>query len=168
MRRLRGYTVIEMLTVLFIIVIVGALIAPGLGQLMKRSKVSSSVAAVAGALRTARALAITTNDVYHVRVHTSGGEYWLSAVWVRDEDKRHVVPVPALAENEYETLASGRLEEGTRLTSGQALLFWPDGSAWWDPSFPEVIFTVEVEDPDEHDTPVRIRVRASGVVEELR
>ena len=158
MRETHGYTIPELLTVLFIIVIVGALIAPGLGQLMKRGKVSSSVAAVSGVLRTARTLAITRNDIYHVRTYALGDEWWASVVWLKDEGERYVLePDWASAE----TIESIRLEEKT-LTSESELFFWPDGTA----SEP-VDFIVQVADPDEHDTPVRIRVRASGVVEEL-
>ena len=115
MRHTRGYTVVEMLVVLFIIVIVGALIAPGMAGLMKRSKVSSSVAAVSGVLRTARSLAIARNDVYHVRTHTVGGQSWVSAVWVRDEDERYGMMAPDWASVEFDTLESGRLEEKTIL-----------------------------------------------------
>ena len=171
MRGTRAYTVIEMLTVLFVIVIVGALIAPGLGQLMKRGKVSSSVAAVSGVLRTARSLAIARNDVYHVLAQAKstpeGEEFWMNVVWVEDEDQRYALTAPDWASVAHETLQSTRLEGKTRLTSAPALFFWPDGSAWWDPAFSEAVFTVEVEDPDEHDAAVRILVRASGVVEEL-
>ncbi len=159
MRDTQGYTIIEMLTVLFIIVIVAALVAPGLGQLMKRSKVSASVAAVEGVLRTARTLAITRNDVYHVRTHIEGGETWASVVWLADESQRYLAE-PAWTSGE--TVESIRLEEKTRLTSASSLFFWPDGSA-----SQETVFTVEVEDPDEHDEPQSIRVRASGLVEEL-
>jgi type II secretory pathway pseudopilin PulG len=68
----RGYTMIELLVVMGIIMILVGMVASGLSSMTRSRRVKNSAAALLNVIHMARSRAITDNTITHVRVETWG------------------------------------------------------------------------------------------------
>lgn len=70
-RSSRGFSLTEMVVVLAILMLLMAIIIPIIGPMRRQGRMKAGCAAVAGALRTARSMAITQSAIYSVEFETS-------------------------------------------------------------------------------------------------
>jgi prepilin-type N-terminal cleavage/methylation domain-containing protein len=73
MDRQRGFTVLELVVVIAIILILSAILAPKMAQIIDTQKLASNAQAYSGLLQQARARAVQDNHPYQVLVSTTGG-----------------------------------------------------------------------------------------------
>lgn len=71
--RQRGFTVLELVVVIAIILIISAILAPKMVQIIDTQKLQSNAQAYAGLLQTARSRAVQDNTPYQVLVTTAPG-----------------------------------------------------------------------------------------------
>lgn len=70
----RGYTMLELLVVMGIILILVGMVASGLSAMVRSRRVKNSVATVLNVIHMARSRAISDNAITHVRVENDGTE----------------------------------------------------------------------------------------------
>lgn len=70
-RSSRGFSLTEMVVVLAILMLLMAIIIPIIGPMRRQGRMKAGCAAVAGALRTARSMAIAQSAIYKVDFETS-------------------------------------------------------------------------------------------------
>jgi prepilin-type N-terminal cleavage/methylation domain-containing protein len=162
-----GFTIIELLAVMFILAILGGLIVPAASRALSATTLRTSAAQVATGLRRARNLAIMSGKVHCVRIARASDQAIVNAVriyyyrldelsdvtpppvddttWkaLEDDDKEAGgLSVPATVDVEFADPSSGAAQE--------YVLFMPDGGAWRDgllPSMPiEVMLDAEHSD----------------------
>jgi len=131
-----GFTMIEIVAVILIMMILAGLAAPAMGRGIRQSKMNTAAAQVATGLRRARSLAITTGRV-HCAVFVPGANSSEVVIWDITNDAVGVpvdkAALDALAEPAQKDGAGGvQLEDATTFGSlPQAFVaFLPDGSAW--------------------------------------
>jgi prepilin-type N-terminal cleavage/methylation domain-containing protein len=71
--RQNGYSVLEMMIVVAIILILSAILAPRMAQIVDEQKLAANAQAYAGFLQLARSRAVQDNHPYQVLVSTTGG-----------------------------------------------------------------------------------------------
>jgi type II secretory pathway pseudopilin PulG len=74
----RGYTLLELLVVMGIIMILMGMVASGLSGMVRSRRVKNSVSAVLNVIHMARSRAISDNAITHVRVENSATEQRIS------------------------------------------------------------------------------------------
>ena len=72
-RRQRGFSVLEMMVVVAIVLILSAILAPKMTQIIDSQKLASNAQAYAGLLQQARARAVQDNHPYQVLISTANG-----------------------------------------------------------------------------------------------
>ena len=130
-RNTEGFTIIELLFVIFIFAILAGLAAPSMARGIRQSRMNSAAAQVATALKRARSLAITNGSIYGVRVVPPDP--------MRPDDPRRVL-IHKLVESDMADLATwesrdtgGGVVLDTQLVVSPVptgIFFMPDGSAW--------------------------------------
>ena len=133
----RGFTMVELMVVLGIMIIVAALIIPTIGGLMRSSKLTSSANTCAAMMRAARSMAIASSQVYCFEFDAGTDP---ALVGVYDDSPTAVHP-------KGQPHTEARMEHDIGLSSPNAirLEFQPDGSARLDGQVvPIVAYTVEL------------------------
>ncbi len=144
MRGNRGITLLEMFVVFLIMSIVMGMLLSAVVSTMASNRLAASVSGVAGAIRTARSLAITSGAIYNVRF-VAGDDPFVGVYYVLKLDSPPYPDdndpfAPKWYDNDpiarqatiYEIAgARARLEYTTSFQSVPALplYFYPDGSA---------------------------------------
>jgi len=117
MRRDGGFTLVELIVVLFILSIIAALAAPSFTRTLVSSQLSASAAEVRATFARARTLAVVGGSERAVVFDIGKGEYGLD-----NEATRRGFPEPVRL--------SGVILGGERVERGDAVVrFFPDGSA---------------------------------------
>jgi prepilin-type N-terminal cleavage/methylation domain-containing protein len=146
MRREAGWTLVEVLAVLFILAILAGLSAPVVVQMARADRLRSASTAVSGALLRARSLAISSGEIYCMRL-TPWSETAPARACVYRVSEEDLASIASWGVADWEVRLSGSLAlpPETQCSSGGAyLMFLPDGSAAG-PSFaapPTPAFTV--------------------------
>jgi len=137
-----GFTMIELLVVILIVMILAGLAAPAMGRGIRQSKMNSAAAEVATGLRRARSLAITRGRVHCAVFVTSAAGPCEVVIWDILDDGVGVPDDPSELNNLLETPSPNPQREragGVQLEDvvtfnglgTQAFVaFLPDGSAW--------------------------------------
>jgi prepilin-type N-terminal cleavage/methylation domain-containing protein len=117
MRRPGGFTLVELIVVLFILSVIAALAAPSFSRTIVSSRLRASAAEVRATLARARSLAVAGAVERSVVFDLEKGEYGLD-----NDATRRALPEPIRL--------SGVLLAGERRERGDAVVrFFPDGSA---------------------------------------
>ena len=136
-----GFTMIEIVAVILIVMILAGLSAPALGRGIRQSKMNSAAAEVATGLRRARSLAITRGRV-HCAVFVSAADFSKVVIWdilddgvgVPDDSSELNNLREAPDPNPQRERAGGvQLEDVVTfdvLGTQTFIAFLPDGSAW--------------------------------------
>jgi len=159
-----GFTMIELVAVILIVMILAGLAAPAMGRGIRQSKMNTAAAQVATGLRRARSLAITRGRV-HCAVFVSAANASEIVIWDILDDGVGVpdgaTELNALREapdpNPQRARGGGvQLEDATTFGSlPQAFVaFLPDGSAWGPGMNAVTAFTVK---PLNDNNPLDIR-----------
>jgi len=152
-----GFTAIELMVVIGIIIIIAALTIPTIAGLMRSTRLASSTNTCAAMIRTARALAIASSEIYCFELDDSGDP---ALVGVYDD----FAAPPTYPKGRPNSEA--RLESDIAVSSpdGARLEFQPDGSARLDgQTVPIATYTVELA--EEGGRTRRIRVKGlTGMV----
>ncbi len=126
-----GFTIIELLIVIFIFMILAGLVAPVFGRGIRQARMNTAAAQVATALRRARSLAINNGSMYGVRfAQPTAEDPWKAVI--------HVVPETEIGSADLwadnDTGGGALLDHQVEVTSPTPLpsgiFFMPDGSAW--------------------------------------
>ena len=140
MRGNAGITLLEMFVVFLIMSIVMGMLLSAVVSTMASNRLAASVSGVAGAIRTARSLAITSGAIYNVRF-VAGDEPFVGVYYVLEMTAPLNSPfAPISYDNDVDSRratifeiagARARLEYTTTFQSIPTgpLYFYPDGSA---------------------------------------
>ncbi len=141
MRGNRGITLLEMFVVFLIMSIVMGMLLSAVVSTMASNRLAASVSGVAGAIRTARSLAITSGAIYNVRF-VAGDEPFVGVYYVLETTTPPTNSpfAPNWYDNDVDSRratifeiagARARLEYTTTFQSVPTLplYFYPDGSA---------------------------------------
>ena len=158
-----GFTIIELVAVILIVMILAGLAAPAMGRGIRQSKMNTAAAQVATGLRRARSLAITKGHV-HCAVFVWNTEPREVVIWditdeaegVPDEDYFDDPYDPVADADERKPAGGVQLEDATTFGSlPQAFVaFLPDGSAWGPGMNAVTALTVK---PRDDDNPLDVR-----------
>jgi prepilin-type N-terminal cleavage/methylation domain-containing protein len=125
----RGFSLIEMVVVLGILILLAAMIVPTIGPMRRQGRMRVGAATVAEALRLARSLAITYSTVYKIDFETATDPDEVR-IYSGTGDKDHY--------DRLEKLPADVQFQGLPPANG-AVCFYPDGSCSGN-------FTVRVQD----------------------
>jgi prepilin-type N-terminal cleavage/methylation domain-containing protein len=179
-----GFTIIEILVVLFIVAIMAGLAAPIVGEMMRSSALRAGTSQIATAIRRTRNMAIMSGKVYCFRFiprpslddQQEVGMYLAAGpisgaitppFW--PEDRIAAGGDPAVVENEPPIHVGSvglprQVEVAFDLTQ-QCLMFLPDGSAWREGMLPPLQITVMLsEDVTGSDTPSDFATRERQII----
>ena len=112
-----GFTLLELIVVLFLAGLVAALVAPSFSGTLESARLRSSAAEVRAALTLARTLAASGSRVRAVSFDAERGEYAVDG-----EARKYLLP-------EGIRIASARVGTGTAVSELFRVRFFPDGSA---------------------------------------
>ncbi|MHC4252981.1 MAG: pilus assembly FimT family protein, partial [Planctomycetota bacterium] len=143
-REAGGFTIIELLIAILIVMILAGLTAPAVGRGIRQSRMNSAAARVATALKRARNLAITKGHIHCAAFGTNDIVIWE----IVDEGASVPGAIPTPPAAGWERAGGVKLPEGTVLAPSQAFIaFMPDGSAWGPGMLAPQEFMVTPEDP---------------------
>ncbi len=173
-RKVGGFTALELMAVVFIVMIMAGITVPVAMRGIRQSRMRSAASQVASGLRRARNLAIASGEVYCARfvpLAPPAIERARVDVYRLKESEIGVTPPVWQTLDDEGRIAGGvMLPAHTTLLGGQELiLFLPDGSAWRpgmsSPNIVRVIPSAEYTDPTHNDW-WKITVRSlSGRIE---
>ena len=145
--RAAGFTLLELVVVLFILALAGALVAPGFSRSFGQLRLRAATRDIAALLRFARARAIASQGVLEVVLDRQTNTYWLrgpswiieslsgidrvaapedpSQPWQAQMGQARVRPLPAGVTLKSVVLGTGPLGEDER----GAIAFFPQGSS---------------------------------------
>ena len=145
----RGFSLTEMVVVVAILMLLAAAIIPAIGPMRRRGRLRVASATVAGALRTARSLAIAQSTVYSVEFETAA-----------DPDEVRIWSGSGSKIKPDRVMELPKLTRVTGCSPAPPIEFDPDGSC-------RKAFTVSVR--GETDSVHRIKVSpASGYIKVTR
>ena len=172
LERQQGFTLLELLTVLAILVMVMGMLAVGFSRAMRTRHINSAARSVSIHLQLGRRLAAARNRIAHVRFVSASAEQQMVEIYLFEGATSLLGSVPAArydSATESERGPSVKIVNGVRLGQNYgAVYFWPDGSAGQATDggagetspFPEI----DLVDSDDQHRYIRV-FQATGLVE---
>jgi type II secretion system protein H len=109
----RGFTLIELMVVLMILVLLAALTAPSFVRQYHEAKLKSAVRDLVGLMQYARSQAVVEGTTYRLNIDRDGGRVWVTYYDIQADQTNNREPV--YAEDESVLGASRKLPEGVTI-----------------------------------------------------